>query len=146
MTYRVAFAISGAVSLGSYEAGTIYEIISALSEHNKNLPENSFLKSYKFVDEDLRLVNKDGQLVDLEGRLVNEEGRYIDADGNFIDVDGNPVSEEGDYKFEFTPFLDDDGNPVELEAEAQEVAEKPAPKKRGRPKKETVEAGAEAEE
>ena len=41
MTYRVAFAISGAVSLGSYEAGTIYEIISALSEHNKNLPENS---------------------------------------------------------------------------------------------------------
>lgn len=41
MTYRVAFAISGAVSLGSYEAGTIYEIISALSEHNKNLPEHS---------------------------------------------------------------------------------------------------------
>jgi hypothetical protein len=41
MTYRVAFAIFGAVSLGSYEAGTIYEIISALSEHNKNFPENS---------------------------------------------------------------------------------------------------------
>ena len=36
--------------------------------------------------------------------------------------------------------------PVELKKEAQEVAEKPAPKKRGRPKKETVEAGAEAEE
>ena len=128
-------------------AGTFANMMYGLDDdYEKNLPENSFLKSYKFVDEDLRLVNKDGQLVDLEGRLVNEEGRYVDADGNFIDVDGNPVSEEGDYKFEFTPFLDDDGNPVELEAEAQEVAKKPAPKKRGRPKKETVEAGAEAEE
>ena len=115
-------------------------------DYEKNLPENSFLKSYKFVDEELRLINKEGNLVDSEGRLVNEEGRYVDEDGNYIDVDGNPVSEEGEYKFEFSPFLDDDGNPVELEAEAQEVAEKPAPKKRGRPKKETVEAGAEAEE
>ena len=32
MTYRVAIAISGAVSLGSYEAGTLYEIIKALKE------------------------------------------------------------------------------------------------------------------
>jgi predicted acylesterase/phospholipase RssA len=36
MTYRVAIAISGAVSLGSYEAGTLYEIIKALKEHNEN--------------------------------------------------------------------------------------------------------------
>ena len=36
MTYRVAIAISGAVSLGSYEAGTLYEIIEALKEHNEN--------------------------------------------------------------------------------------------------------------
>ena len=38
MTYRVAFAISGAVSLGSYEAGTIYEIIRAFAEHNNSQP------------------------------------------------------------------------------------------------------------
>ena len=36
MTYRVAVAISGAVSLGSYEAGTLHEIIKAFTEHNKN--------------------------------------------------------------------------------------------------------------
>lgn len=34
MTHRVAIAISGAVSLGSYEAGTIYEIIKAIDLHN----------------------------------------------------------------------------------------------------------------
>ena len=132
-------------------AGTFANMMYGLDDnYEKNLPENSFLSSYKFVDDELRLINDEGQLVDSDGKLVNEEGRYVDADGNFIDVDGNPVSEEGDYKFEFTPFLDDDGKPVELEAEAEaepeEVAEKPAPKKRGRPKKETVEVGAEAEE
>lgn len=41
MTYRVAFAISGAVSLGSYEAGTIYEIIRAFAEHNNSQPAGS---------------------------------------------------------------------------------------------------------
>ena len=39
MTYRIAIAISGAVSLGSYEAGTLYEIINAIKLHN-NHPEN----------------------------------------------------------------------------------------------------------
>jgi hypothetical protein len=34
MTKRLAIAISGAVSLGSYEAGVLYEIIRALGEHN----------------------------------------------------------------------------------------------------------------
>ena len=34
MPYRVAIAISGAVSLGSYEAGTLYEIINAIKTHN----------------------------------------------------------------------------------------------------------------
>lgn len=32
--YRVAIAISGAVSLGSYEAGTLYELIAAIAAHN----------------------------------------------------------------------------------------------------------------
>jgi hypothetical protein len=39
MTYKVAIAISGAVSLGAYEAGTMYEIINAFKLHNeKNDP------------------------------------------------------------------------------------------------------------
>ena len=115
-------------------------------DYEKNLPENQFLHTYKFVDKDLRLLNKDGDLVDLEGRLIDKDGRFIDKDGNFIDIDGNPVSEEGDYKFEFQPFLDDDGNPVESETKPEPKAE--ASKKRRRPakKQETVEATADAEE
>ena len=40
MTYRVAMAISGAVSLGSYEAGCVYELLNAFKEHNAN-PQNT---------------------------------------------------------------------------------------------------------
>lgn len=42
MAYRVAIAISGAVSLGSYEAGVVYELINAIGQHNaynRNRPE-----------------------------------------------------------------------------------------------------------
>ena len=37
MTYRLAIAISGAVSLGSYEAGVMFEIIRAIGMHNQNV-------------------------------------------------------------------------------------------------------------
>lgn len=33
------------------------------NDYENNLPENKFLKKYKFVDEKLRLINKDGKLV-----------------------------------------------------------------------------------
>ncbi|MFC3095721.1 hypothetical protein DRW07_07595 [Alteromonas sediminis] len=44
MTYRVAVAISGAVSLGSYEAGTLHELIKAFEEHNKLASDDSKIK------------------------------------------------------------------------------------------------------
>lgn len=44
MTYKVAIAISGAVSLGSYEAGTMYEIINAIKLHNETNPEDQHIK------------------------------------------------------------------------------------------------------
>ena len=40
MSKRLAITISGAVSLGSYEAGVLYEICEALRQHNEN-PETS---------------------------------------------------------------------------------------------------------
>lgn len=46
MTYKVAVAISGAVSLGSYEAGTIYELISAIKKHNESNPKDEHI----FID------------------------------------------------------------------------------------------------
>jgi len=40
MTHKVAIAISGAVSLGSYESGTVYELINAIKLHNEANPDH----------------------------------------------------------------------------------------------------------
>ena len=61
------------------------------NDYESNLPENKFLKKYKFVDEKLRLVDKKGRLIDGEGRLIDESGRYVDDNGNFVDKFGNRV-------------------------------------------------------
>ena len=85
--------------------------------YEKTLPENKFLKEYKFVDENLRFINKQGKLTDSEGRLVDENGRYINEKGDFVDKEGKRVDGEGEYLVEFKPFLDEDGKPVTLETE-----------------------------
>jgi len=95
-------------------------------DYEKNLPENKFLKQYKFVDEELRFINKEGKLTDVDGRLVDENGRYINEKGEFVDKDGKRVDDEGEYIIEFKPFLDDDGKPVVNEEEKKQN-EKPKP-------------------
>jgi hypothetical protein len=82
------------------------------NDYEEKLPENKFLKQYKFVDDQLRLINKEGKLIDEKGRLIDENGRFINTDNQFIDKDGNLVDKEGDYIIEFTPFLDDEGKPI----------------------------------
>ena len=123
------------------------------SNYETTLPENKFLKNYGFVDDELRRIDSDGKLINANGDYVDETGRLIEwqEDGEFIyvDGDGTKLTEDGEYDVEFSPFLDDSGDPVpvpekeeeeEEEEEVEEVAEKEtAPKKRGRPKKETVE-------
>jgi len=112
------------------------------NEYEKNLPENKFLRQYKFIDEENRLINEDGKLVDVDGRLVNEEGRYINEDGDFIDFFGNRLDENGEYIMEASPFLDDEGNKLDKEGNVipkeklpEEKKEQAPKKKRGRPKK-----------
>jgi len=77
-----------------------------------DLPENQFLKKYKFVNDDLRLVDKDGKYVTTDGRLINQDFQYIDEDGNVVDEDGNMLDDDGLPVVETSPFLDDDGNPI----------------------------------
>ena len=118
-------AITGAQKL----ANMIYGLDN---NFEKNLPENKFLKKYKFVNDDLRFIDKKGRTVDNEGRLVDENGRYINENGEFIDKDGNPVNADGEYIVDAEPFLDDDGKPVvvdeEVKAEESTENETPAPK------------------
>lgn len=99
--------------------------------YEKNLPENKFLREYKFVDDKLRFINSEGKLTDSEGRLIDENGRYVNEKGEYVDKDGQRVDDAGDYVVEFKPFLDDDGNPVKLENEKteDETKESESPKK-----------------
>jgi hypothetical protein len=90
------------------------------NDYESNLPENKFLKKFKFVDDKLRLVDKKGRLVDAEGRLVDESGRFIDEEGNFVDKYGNKVNSDGDYLVDPQPFLDDNGNPIILEEDKKD--------------------------
>lgn len=103
-------ALSGAQKL----ANMIYGLDN---NFEKNLPENKFLKKYKFVNDDLRFIDKKGRTVDSEGRLIDEQGRYINEAGEFVDRDGNQVDEAGEYVVDAQPFLDDNGNPVVFEEE-----------------------------
>jgi hypothetical protein len=91
--------------------------------YEDKLPENKFLKQYKFIDSKLRLINKEGKLVDEKGRLLDENGRFINEKGEFVDKDGNLVDQEGDYIVEFSPFLDDEGKPVIVEDQQKETKE-----------------------
>jgi len=87
------------------------------NDYESNLPENKFLKKFKFIDEKLRLVDKKGRLIDREGKLIDESGRFIDDEGNFIDKFGNKVDKDGEYLVDSQPFLDDNGNPIVLDEE-----------------------------
>jgi hypothetical protein len=97
------------------------------NDYESGLPENKFLKKYKFVDDKLRLIDKKGRLIDSENRLVDDSGRFIDEQGNFVDKFGNRVDKEGDYVVETKPFLDDNGNPIILDEEANETKQQEQP-------------------
>ncbi len=40
MAIRLAITVAGAVSLGSYEAGVLYEILDAIAQHNAGVPDS----------------------------------------------------------------------------------------------------------
>ena len=107
------------------------------NNYESNLPENKFLKKYRFIDDKLRLVDKKGRLIDADGRLVDENGRFIDEQGSFVDKYGNKVDAEGEYIVDPQPFLDDEGKPIiSDEDKKDEQPAQPSP----------VPAAAEAEE
>jgi hypothetical protein len=111
-------AIQGAQNL----ANMLYGLDN---DYETNLPENKFLKKFKFIDNKLRFIDKKGRLIDSEGRLIDEGGRFIDESGNFIDKFGNRVDKDGEYVVDQQPFLDDNGNPIILDEEKNEPTPQP---------------------
>lgn len=94
--------------VGIKAATHLLELLSGVDVNFEDkLPENQFLKKYKFVDEQGRLINKDGKLIDAEGRLVNENNRFINENNELIDINGNRVDEDGNLLLEFEEFIDD---------------------------------------
>ena len=105
-------------------AGQLAQMMYNLDpEYDNNLPENKFLRDYKFADEKNRLINDGGNLVDDDGRLIDDEGRFVNEKGEYVDIEGNLIDKEGEYLVEQKPFLDDDGNPIVTEEAETEEAE-----------------------
>ena len=111
--------------------------------YDKNLPENEFLREWRFVNDKLDFINKDGHPVDRDGRLMDENNRYIAYNNDeayqnqdkeqsyFVNIDGDKVDEEGE-KLAKKAFLDDDGNPISPpgKAKAEEDTNKGKPTKK----------------
>jgi len=93
--------------------------------YEDNLPENKFLKTFKFTDAEGRYINKDGHLIAIDEngveRLIDENNRYVayDASGKqyFVTRDGKPVED-----IVFSPFTDDDGNLLDENGNVIETA------------------------
>lgn len=135
-------------------ATEFYYLLSGTENLDDKLPENKFLKKFKFVDDKYRLVEKgSARLVDRDGKYVDEYGNYVEynEDGTYyyVDVNGRKLDEEtGNFVIdEPSPFLDEYGNPVlEDEGEIEEKPKKKTTRKRQTTKKaetvETVDANA----
>jgi hypothetical protein len=136
-------------------ATEFYYLITGGDTLDEQLPENLFLKKFKFVDSDYRPIDKAGRLLDNEGRHVDAEGYFVKWRKNGIsvrvDANGRPVNDDGNFDVEHSPFLDDTGSPIdesgyeEAEEEVEEIAEekpKPAKKRKkatkAKPKKKVV--------
>ncbi len=106
--------------VGSLGAQNLANMLYGLdNDYEINLPENKFLKKYKFIDDKLRYVDKKGRLINRDNKLIDENGRFIDENGAFTDQYGSKVTVEGDYIVVPEPFLDEEGKPVLIDEDTK---------------------------
>jgi len=92
------------------------ELYSLLYDSNADfmdsLPENKFLRDFKFVNDDGQLINKDGELVSRRGETIDEDGYLLNEEGERVTTTGKKLDDQGEFMVERKPFLDDDNNPI----------------------------------
>ena len=125
-----------------YAATEFYYLISGTDNIDEKLPENQFLKKFKFIDDQLRLIDADGRLINQDGQHIDEQGNLIrwnkDGTCSKIDTSGRTVNEEGDFDIEHTAFLDDSGKPIDESVYSEESAQdKDVEKANTKPKRAT---------
>lgn len=109
---EIAFAAASALAQMMYAIDKDFEA---------NLPENKFLKMFKFVNDDLSLVNDKGETVDTEGRRIDQFGYYINDEGKRVDRDGNLLDSNGNYIPSIT-YLDEKGKKVSVNESTEKEA------------------------
>jgi hypothetical protein len=102
---EIAFAAATALAQMMYSVDKDFEA---------KLPENKFLKMFKFVNDDLALVNDKGERVDTEGRKIDESGYYINDEGKRVDKEGNLLDENGNYVLSVT-YVDEKGKKISVD-------------------------------
>jgi hypothetical protein len=73
-----------------------------VSDYEKNLYENQWLRKMNFMNDKLQLIRGDGKSVDEEGRLIDTEGRFINDSGDYVDIYGNRIDKDGNLLVEDT--------------------------------------------
>jgi hypothetical protein len=95
MPKRLAITISGAVSLGSYEAGVLYEVVNAIGQHNSQPDTNTALNETDQIGpirypnpEPLRAIDVqlDGLTLDRMDRQPREQVRDRLCDSDLRDA------------------------------------------------------------
>lgn len=98
-------------------ATQFYYLISGTENADETLPENQFLKKFKFIDDKLRLIDDNGRLINDEGHHIDEYGNLIqwnpDGTSNKVDELGRIVNQAGDFDVEHSAFLDDKGKAID---------------------------------
>ena len=127
-------------------ANEYYYLISGSDALDSNLPENVFLKKFKFTDGQNRLIDEEGRLIDQDGKHIDENGLYIKWNKNgtttSVDANGRKVNDEGRFDVKSSPFLDDEGSPID----ESKYEDEPKPKKKRKTRaKKKVEVVAEEE-
>ena len=103
--YKERADVEPAFTAASTLAAMLYSIDK---DFEAKLPENKFLKTFNFVNDDLSLVNKAGETIDLEGRQIDKNGFYLNEEGQRVDKDGNLLDEFGNYIPTIEYFTDED--------------------------------------